>query len=92
MALFNFLDHFPEARPIHGYTGNTVIDALKTTVRDDYRFATDELNHLPYGERKVLLVTCHRRENYGEPMKKIQPSAASFFVSGIACAKPPALL
>ena len=52
-------------------TGNTVIDALKTTVRDDYRFATDELNHLPYGERKVLLVTCHRRENYGEPMKNI---------------------
>ena len=52
-------------------TGNTVIDALKTTVRDDYHFATDELNHLPYGERKVLLVTCHRRENYGEPMKNI---------------------
>ena len=52
-------------------TGNTVIDALKTTVRDDYRFATDELNHLPYGERKVLLVTCHRRENYGKPMKNI---------------------
>ena len=52
-------------------TGNTVIDALKTTVRVDYHFATDELNHLPYGERKVLLVTCHRRENYGEPMKNI---------------------
>lgn len=52
-------------------TGNTVIDALKTTVRDDYHFATDELNHLPYGEKKVLLVTCHRRENYGEPMKNI---------------------
>ena len=52
-------------------TGNTVIDALKTTVRDDYHFTTDELNHLPYGEKKVLLVTCHRRENYGEPMKNI---------------------
>ena len=52
-------------------TGNTVIDALKTTVRDDYHFETDELNHLPYGEKKVLLVTCHRRENYGEPMKNI---------------------
>ena len=52
-------------------TGNTVIDALKTTVRDDYHFASDELNHLPYGEKKVLLVTCHRRENYGEPMKNI---------------------
>ena len=52
-------------------TGNTVIDALKTTVRDDYVFATDELNKLPYGEKKIILVTCHRRENYGEPMKNI---------------------
>ena len=47
-----------------------MIDALKTTVRQDYRFATEELNHLPYGEKKILLVTCHRRENYGEPMKQ----------------------
>lgn len=52
-------------------TGNTVIDALRTTVREDYRFATEALNRLPYGEKKVLLVTCHRRENYGEPMKNI---------------------
>ena len=52
-------------------TGNTVIDALETTVRADYTFSTDELNHLPYGEKKIILVTCHRRENYGEPMKQI---------------------
>ena len=52
-------------------TGNTVIDALKTTVREDYHFSTEALNHLPYGEKKILLVTCHRRENYGEPMKNI---------------------
>lgn len=52
-------------------TGNTVIDALKTTVRDGYRFATDELNDLPYEDKKIILVTCHRRENYGEPMKQI---------------------
>lgn len=52
-------------------TGNTVIDALKTTVQKDYHFATEELNHLPYEEKKVILVTCHRRENYGEPMKNI---------------------
>ncbi len=52
-------------------TGNTVIDALKTTVREDYRFSTEELNLLPYGKKKVILVTCHRRENYGEPMKNI---------------------
>lgn len=52
-------------------TGNTVIDALKTTVRDDYHFSTEYLNHLPYGKRKIVLVTCHRRENYGQPMKQI---------------------
>ena len=51
--------------------GITSIDALKTTVREDYKFSTDELNHLPYGEKKIVLVTCHRRENYGEPMKNI---------------------
>lgn len=52
-------------------TGNTVIDALKTTVRQDYVFETEALNHLPYQEKKIILVTCHRRENYGEPMKNI---------------------
>ena len=52
-------------------TGNTVIDALNTTVREDYRFATDELNRLDYKGKKVIVVTCHRRENYGEPMEEI---------------------
>ena len=52
-------------------TGNTVIDALKTTVRPDYVFANAVLNELPYEEKKIVLVTCHRRENYGEPMKNI---------------------
>ena len=51
-------------------TGNTVIDALKTTVRKDYTFTTDELNTLDYS-KKVVLVTCHRRENYGSPMTNI---------------------
>ncbi|MCF0123511.1 MAG: UDP-N-acetylglucosamine 2-epimerase (non-hydrolyzing) [Ruminiclostridium sp.] len=52
-------------------TGNTVIDALKTTVRDDYKFRTQLLNELDYTGRKVILVTCHRRENYGQPMTNI---------------------
>ena len=52
-------------------TGNTVIDAMATTVRPDFRFSTDLLNHLDYGSQTVILVTCHRRENYGEPMKNI---------------------
>ena len=52
-------------------TGNTVIDALKTTVRPDYRFRTDLLNHLDYEGKRLILITCHRRENYGQPMTNI---------------------
>lgn len=52
-------------------TGNTVIDALGTTVRRDFQFTTPALNHLDYQEKKVIVVTCHRRENYGEPMEQI---------------------
>lgn len=52
-------------------TGNTVIDALKATVREDYIFTAEELNRLPYIDKKIILVTCHRRENYGEPMRNI---------------------
>ena len=52
-------------------TGNTVIDALKTTVREDYVFRTQLLNELDYTGKKIILVTCHRRENYGQPMTNI---------------------
>ena len=52
-------------------TGNTVIDALKTTVRAEFCFSTPILNQLDYRSRKVILVTCHRRENYGAPMDQI---------------------
>ena len=52
-------------------TGNTVIDALQTTVVKGYHFATDLLNHLDYAGKKIILVTCHRRENYGQPMTNI---------------------
>lgn len=52
-------------------TGNTVIDALQTTVVPDFTFAEDVLNTLDYAHRKVILVTCHRRENYGPPMTNI---------------------
>ena len=52
-------------------TGNTVIDALNTTVRKEFSFTTDELNRLDCSSKKLLLITCHRRENYGEPMEQI---------------------
>ena len=52
-------------------TGNTVIDALKTTVRPDYVFQTPVLNELDFEKRRVILVTAHRRENLGAPLENI---------------------
>ena len=52
-------------------TGNTVIDALQTTVVKDFTFSEDILNSLDYEKKQVILVTCHRRENYGKPMEQI---------------------
>ncbi len=45
-------------------TGNTVIDAMQHTVRDD--FHNPELDWL--GDHKLIFITAHRRENLGEPM------------------------
>ena len=52
-------------------TGNTVIDAMKTTVRSDFVFSVPELNALDFAGKRVVAVTCHRRENYGKPMADI---------------------
>lgn len=52
-------------------TGNTVIDALKTTVREDYQFENDTLNRLDFEKNRVIVVTAHRRENLGEPLQNI---------------------
>lgn len=52
-------------------TGNTVIDALKTTVKQDFVFSTDVLNDLDYNGQKVVLITAHRRENLGKPLENI---------------------
>jgi len=51
-------------------TGNTVIDAMKTTVQEDFTFSDERLNQLDFS-RRVIVMTCHRRENYGEPMAAI---------------------
>ncbi|MDI9482520.1 MAG: UDP-N-acetylglucosamine 2-epimerase (non-hydrolyzing) [Bacillota bacterium] len=55
----------PEA--IH-ITGNTAIDALKTTVLNDYRFKDALLRELDFSGKRVIAVTAHRRENLGEPL------------------------
>ena len=52
-------------------TGNTAIDAMRYTVRSDYRFTTELLNELDFEHRRIIAVTCHRRENYGKPMQDI---------------------
>ncbi|KZL90084.1 non-hydrolyzing UDP-N-acetylglucosamine 2-epimerase [Clostridium magnum] len=52
-------------------TGNTVIDAMEFTVEDSYRFSNKELNDIDYSERKVIMVTAHRRENWGEGIENI---------------------
>lgn len=50
-------------------TGNTVIDALSYSVKKDYVFSSDTLNKIIDQDKKIILVTMHRRENLGEPMK-----------------------
>lgn len=52
-------------------TGNTVIDALKTTVKKDYKFSDDTLNNLDFENKRIIIVTAHRRENLGEPLENI---------------------
>ncbi|GFR35993.1 non-hydrolyzing UDP-N-acetylglucosamine 2-epimerase [Thermobrachium celere] len=52
-------------------TGNTVIDALEETVSDDYVFENEVLNNIDFKNKKVIMVTAHRRENWGEPLQNI---------------------
>ncbi len=52
-------------------TGNTVIDALQTTVREDYKFEDAELNKVFASGNRLILMTTHRRENLGEPMRHV---------------------
>ena len=49
-------------------TGNTAIDALKLTVQENYHH--DVLEQIPSNHR-LILVTMHRRENQGEPMRRV---------------------
>lgn len=52
-------------------TGNTVIDALKTTIKKDYNFKSNDLKNENFNEYKYVLMTAHRRENLGEPLENI---------------------
>src|SRR5690554_1364138 len=66
MSKENLLKEGKDPETIH-VTGNTAIDALKTTVRDDY---THE--HLEWAsDSRLIMITAHRRENLGEPMRNM---------------------
>ena len=52
-------------------TGNTVIDALETTVKANYEFADAEFNKIFARGNRLILMTTHRRENLGEPMRNV---------------------
>lgn len=52
-------------------TGNTVIDSLLQVVTDDYKFKEESLNSIDYENKKIVLLTTHRRENLGKPMENI---------------------
>ncbi len=66
----NLLAEGIPARDIY-VTGNTVIDALQATVRPDYRFSDPRLQAIDFKRRRVILVTAHRRENWGQPLREI---------------------
>lgn len=51
-------------------TGNTVIDALHMVVKEDYCFELPLLNQLDYEVKKVILLTAHRRENWGGGLRE----------------------
>lgn len=60
----NLLNEGKTAEQIY-VTGNTAIDALKTTVREDYSHPVLEWA----GDSRLIMLTAHRRENLGEPLK-----------------------
>ncbi len=51
-------------------TGNTSIDALSWVIDKNYKFEQDLINKIDF-DKKVILLTAHRRENIGEPMENI---------------------
>ena len=62
----NLLNEGKKAESIY-VTGNTAIDALKTTVREDYTHPELEWAK----DSRLIMITAHRRENLGEPMKNM---------------------
>jgi len=70
-------------------TGNTVIDALLVTVKEDYIFDDPVLKGVDFDSRKVILVTAHRRESWCTPtFRQAQGPRAKVEGSGVEGGKP----
>ncbi len=52
-------------------TGNTVIDAFKTTVKEKYIYKSKEIQNVNFDGKRCILMTAHRRENLGMPLENI---------------------
>ena len=52
-------------------TGNTVVDALLEVSNLPYEFSDETLKNIDFENKRVIAVTCHRRENLGENMENI---------------------
>lgn len=52
-------------------TGNTVIDAMEHTVKENYEFDNEVLNSIDFNKNKIIMVTAHRRENWGAGIDNI---------------------
>jgi UDP-N-acetylglucosamine 2-epimerase len=52
-------------------TGNTAIDALRTTILKNYTFEDETLRKLDFTGKRLISVTAHRRENLGKPLENI---------------------
>ncbi len=52
-------------------TGNTVIDALYLALNKPHRFRNSVLKKIDFNRRRIILVTAHRRENWGIPLENI---------------------
>lgn len=66
----NLLSEAVDAEKIF-VTGNTVIDALHQTVNDSFSFEDELLQNVDFKNKRIVLVTTHRRENLGEPMRQV---------------------
>ncbi|HHX13793.1 MAG TPA: UDP-N-acetylglucosamine 2-epimerase (non-hydrolyzing) [Clostridiales bacterium] len=66
----NLLAEGVPAAKIH-QTGNTVIDALLDVAAKPFAFSEETLKDIDFDGRRVITVTCHRRENLGEHMEQI---------------------